>query len=47
MPDCLFSLVDTPKHVYAVEASEMVEYARRLVARNPSLGQHITRLQWL
>lgn len=30
------------KHVYAVEASEMTEYARRLVVGNPSLGQRIT-----
>ncbi|RRT57513.1 hypothetical protein BHE74_00013297 [Ensete ventricosum] len=30
------------KHVYAVEASEMAEYARRLIAGNPSLGQRIT-----
>lgn len=30
------------KHVYAVEASEMAEYARKLIAGNPSLGQRIT-----
>ena len=30
------------KHVYAVEASEMAEYARKLIAGNPSLGERIT-----
>ncbi|CAL5346957.1 unnamed protein product [Camellia sinensis] len=30
------------KHVYAVEASEMVEYARKLIAGNPLLAQRIT-----
>ncbi|XP_058114232.1 probable histone-arginine methyltransferase 1.4 isoform X2 [Magnolia sinica] len=30
------------KHVYAVEASEMTEYAHRLIARNPSLRERIT-----
>jgi len=30
------------KHVYAVEASEMAEYARKLIAGNPILGQRIT-----
>lgn len=30
------------KHVYAVEASEMADYARKLIAGNPSLGQRIT-----
>lgn len=30
------------KHVYAVEASEMAEYARKLIAGNPLLGQRIT-----
>ena len=30
------------KHVYAVEASEMAKYARKLVAGNPILGQRIT-----
>jgi hypothetical protein len=28
--------------VYAVEASEMVEHAQRLISGNPSLGQRIT-----
>jgi histone-arginine methyltransferase CARM1 len=28
-----------------VEASEIVDYARRLVAGNPSLGQHITLIK--
>lgn len=30
------------KHVYAVEASEMAEYARKLIAGNPSLAHRIT-----
>jgi hypothetical protein len=30
------------KHVYAVEASEMAEYAQKLIAGNPSLAQRIT-----
>ncbi|KAJ9154504.1 hypothetical protein P3X46_027828 [Hevea brasiliensis] len=30
------------KHVYAVEASEMAEYAHKLIAGNPSLGERIT-----
>ena len=30
------------KHVYAVEASEMAEYARKLIAGNPALSQRIT-----
>ncbi|KAH1243626.1 putative histone-arginine methyltransferase 1.4 [Glycine soja] len=30
------------KHVYAVEASEMAEYARKLIAGNPTLAQRIT-----
>lgn len=30
------------KHVYAVEASEMAEYARVLIAGNPALSQRIT-----
>ena len=30
------------KHVYAVEASEMAEYARKLIAGNPLLSQKIT-----
>ncbi|OAY67044.1 putative histone-arginine methyltransferase CARM1 [Ananas comosus] len=38
----LFAAQAGAKHVYAVEASEMAEYARRLVCGNPSLGQRIT-----
>lgn len=38
----LFVIQAGAKHVYAVEASEMAEYARRLIAGNPSLGQRIT-----
>eukprot|EP00262_Sarcandra_glabra_P011762 TRINITY_DN2896_c0_g1_i2.p1 TRINITY_DN2896_c0_g1~~TRINITY_DN2896_c0_g1_i2.p1 ORF type:complete len:542 (-),score=95.64 TRINITY_DN2896_c0_g1_i2:259-1884(-) len=38
----LFAAQAGAKHVYAVEASEMVEYARRLIAGNPSLGERIT-----
>ncbi|CAL9069096.1 unnamed protein product [Musa banksii] len=38
----LFAAQAGAKHVYAVEASEMAEYARRLIAGNPSLGQRIT-----
>ncbi|KAF6161663.1 hypothetical protein GIB67_021738 [Kingdonia uniflora] len=38
----LFAVQAGAKHVYAVEASEMAEYARRLIAGNPSLGQRIT-----
>ncbi|XP_043709739.1 probable histone-arginine methyltransferase 1.3 isoform X2 [Telopea speciosissima] len=38
----LFAAQVGAKHVYAVEASEMAEYARRLIAGNPSLGQRIT-----
>lgn len=38
----LFAAQAGAKHVYAVEASEMAEYAHRLVAGNPSLGQRIT-----
>lgn len=30
------------KHVYAVEASEMAEYAQKLIAGNPLLAQRIT-----
>ncbi|XP_027369062.1 probable histone-arginine methyltransferase 1.3 isoform X3 [Abrus precatorius] len=30
------------KHVYAVEASEMAEYAQKLIAGNPTLAQRIT-----
>ncbi|XP_058000950.1 probable histone-arginine methyltransferase 1.4 isoform X1 [Hevea brasiliensis] len=38
----LFAAQAGAKHVYAVEASEMAEYARRLIAGNPSLGERIT-----
>lgn len=38
----LFAAQAGAKHVYAVEASEMAEYARRLISGNPSLGQRIT-----
>ena len=38
----LFAAQAGAKHVYAVEASEMAEYARKLVAGNPILGQRIT-----
>ncbi|KAK1277748.1 putative histone-arginine methyltransferase CARM1 [Acorus gramineus] len=38
----LFAAQAGARHVYAVEASEMAEYARRLIAGNPSLGQRIT-----
>ncbi|XP_010269511.1 PREDICTED: probable histone-arginine methyltransferase CARM1 isoform X3 [Nelumbo nucifera] len=38
----LFAAQAGAKHVYAVEASEMAEYARRLIAGNPSLAQRIT-----
>ncbi|XP_031272955.1 probable histone-arginine methyltransferase 1.4 isoform X1 [Pistacia vera] len=38
----LFAAQAGAKHVYAVEASEMAEYARKLIAENPSLGQRIT-----
>eukprot|EP00268_Persea_americana_P032298 TRINITY_DN3170_c0_g1_i1.p1 TRINITY_DN3170_c0_g1~~TRINITY_DN3170_c0_g1_i1.p1 ORF type:complete len:561 (-),score=93.83 TRINITY_DN3170_c0_g1_i1:530-2212(-) len=41
----LFAAQAGAKHVYAVEASEMAEYARRLIAGNPSLGQRITVLK--
>ncbi|KAK9288899.1 hypothetical protein L1049_017368 [Liquidambar formosana] len=37
-----FSNIAGAKHVYAIEASEMAEYARKLIAGNPSLGQRIT-----
>lgn len=30
------------KHVYAVEASEMADYARKLIAGNPLLADRIT-----
>lgn len=38
----LFAAQAGAKHVYALEASEMAEYARRLIAGNPSLGERIT-----
>ncbi|XP_057476954.1 probable histone-arginine methyltransferase 1.3 [Actinidia eriantha] len=38
----LFAAQAGAKHVYAVEASEMAEYARKLIAGNPLLGQRIT-----
>ncbi|KAL7220690.1 hypothetical protein ACSBR2_013553 [Camellia fascicularis] len=38
----LFAAQAGAKHVYAVEASEMAEYARKLIAGNSLLGQRIT-----
>ncbi|ERN02190.1 hypothetical protein AMTRI_Chr02g223030 [Amborella trichopoda] len=38
----LFAAQAGAKHVYAVEASDMAEYARKLIAGNPLLGQRIT-----
>lgn len=38
----LFAAQAGAKHVYAVEASEMAEYARKLIAGNPSLAHRIT-----
>ncbi|XP_057956907.1 probable histone-arginine methyltransferase 1.4 [Malania oleifera] len=38
----LFAAQAGAKHVYAVEASEMAEYARKLIAGNSALGQRIT-----
>lgn len=38
----LFAAQAGARHVYAVEASEMAEYARKLIAGNPVLGQRIT-----
>ncbi|KAM7463073.1 hypothetical protein LguiA_031194 [Lonicera macranthoides] len=38
----LFAVQAGAKHVYAVEASEMAECARQLIAGNPLLGQRIT-----
>ncbi|KAE8076758.1 hypothetical protein FH972_015385 [Carpinus fangiana] len=38
----LFAAQAGAKHVYAVEASEMAEYARKLISGNPSLSQRIT-----
>ncbi|XP_057858575.1 probable histone-arginine methyltransferase CARM1 isoform X2 [Cryptomeria japonica] len=41
----LFAAQAGAKHVYAVEASDMVDYARKLIDGNPSLGQRITVIQ--
>uniref|UniRef100_A0A1D1YMD4 Probable histone-arginine methyltransferase CARM1 n=1 Tax=Anthurium amnicola TaxID=1678845 RepID=A0A1D1YMD4_9ARAE len=38
----LFAAQAGAKHVYAVEASEMAEYAHKLISGNPSLGERIT-----
>ncbi|CAJ1963401.1 unnamed protein product [Sphenostylis stenocarpa] len=38
----LFAAQAGAKHVYAVEASEMAEYAQKLIAGNPILSQRIT-----
>ncbi|XP_022028932.1 probable histone-arginine methyltransferase 1.3 isoform X1 [Helianthus annuus] len=38
----LFAAQAGAKHVYAVEASEMADYAQKLIAGNPILGQRIT-----
>ncbi|CAI9118797.1 OLC1v1020412C1 [Oldenlandia corymbosa var. corymbosa] len=38
----LFAAQAGAKHVYAVEASEMADYARKLIAGNPSLSERIT-----
>lgn len=38
----LFAAQAGAKHVYAVEASEMAEYARKLIEGNPALSQRIT-----
>ncbi|WCJ23498.1 Histone-arginine methyltransferase CARMER [Euphorbia peplus] len=38
----LFAAQAGAKHVYAVEASEMAEYARKLIDGNPALGDRIT-----
>ncbi|CAN0900543.1 Probable histone-arginine methyltransferase 1.4 [Linum grandiflorum] len=38
----LFAAQAGAKHVYAVEASEMADYARKLIAGNPALGERIT-----
>ncbi|CAL5407066.1 unnamed protein product [Camellia sinensis] len=38
----LFAAHAGAKHVYAVEASEMAKYARKLIAGNPLLAQRIT-----
>ncbi|KAK1417858.1 hypothetical protein QVD17_26992 [Tagetes erecta] len=38
----LFAAQAGAKHVYAVEASEMADYAQKLIAGNPILGKRIT-----
>ncbi|XP_060190983.1 probable histone-arginine methyltransferase 1.3 [Lycium barbarum] len=38
----LFAAQAGAKHVYAIEASEMADYARKLIAGNPSLNERIT-----
>ncbi|KAJ8539807.1 hypothetical protein K7X08_014059 [Anisodus acutangulus] len=38
----LFAAQAGAKHVYAIEASEMADYARKLIAGNPSLSERIT-----
>ncbi|KAJ0234125.1 histone-arginine methyltransferase 1.3 [Hirschfeldia incana] len=38
----MFAAQAGAKHVYAVEASEMAEYARKLIAGNPSFADRIT-----
>ncbi|CAA0408574.1 putative methyltransferase [Arabidopsis thaliana] len=38
----MFAALAGAKHVYAVEASEMAEYARKLIAGNPLLAERIT-----
>ncbi|KAK4405569.1 putative histone-arginine methyltransferase 1.3 [Sesamum angolense] len=38
----LFAAQAGAKHVYAVEASEMADYARKLIAGNPLLSERIT-----
>ncbi|CAN4095977.1 unnamed protein product [Withania somnifera] len=38
----LFAAQAGAKHVYAIEASEMAEYAKKLVGGNPSLTERIT-----
>ncbi|XP_074292341.1 putative histone-arginine methyltransferase 1.4 [Silene latifolia] len=38
----LFAAQAGAKHVYAVEASEMADYARKLIAGNPALAERIT-----
>ncbi|KAI4311153.1 hypothetical protein MLD38_036071 [Melastoma candidum] len=38
----LFAAQAGARHVYAVEASEMADYARKLIAGNPSISERIT-----